>query len=156
MSHLRDLQLRFQDYLIDGSEAIEADIVSTANALAEHRLGTYYNAYRIRLIDALATDFSALQQYLGREAFENLILDYLHHYPSTQPSVRWVGRHLTEYLQQHYNAEDAEFLRELASTSGPRQACSTPPPVSSWCNLKTWRRCLRKPGPSSASLSNRR
>ncbi len=90
MSHLRDLQLRFQDYLIDGSEAIEADIVSTENALAEHRLGTYYNAYRIRLIDALATDFSALQQYLGREAFENLILDYLHHYPSTHPSVRWV------------------------------------------------------------------
>jgi len=114
MSHLRDLQLRFLDYLIDGSEAIEKDIVSTANALAEHRLGTYYNAYRIRLIDALATDFSALQQYLGREAFENLILDYLHHYPSTNPSVRWVGKHMTEYLQQHYNADDAEFLRELA------------------------------------------
>jgi len=49
MSHLRDLQLRFQDYLIDGSEAIEKDIVSTENALAEHRLGTYYNTYRIRL-----------------------------------------------------------------------------------------------------------
>ena len=114
MSHLRNLQLRFQHYLIDGSEAIEADIVSTENALAEHRLGTYYNAYRIRLIDALATDFSALQQYLGREAFENLILDYLHHYPSTQPSVRWVGRHLTDYLQQHYYSEDAEFLLELA------------------------------------------
>ena len=114
MSHLRDLQLRFQDYLVDGSEAIEADIVSTDNALAEHRLGTYYNAYRIRLIDALATDFSALQQYLGREAFENLILDYLHHYPSTRPSVRWVGRHLSDYLQQHYDSEDAEFLRELA------------------------------------------
>jgi len=114
MSHLRDLQLRFQQHRIDGSEASEADIVSTENALAEHRLGSYYNAYRIRLIDALATDFSALQQYLGREAFENLILDYLHHYPSTQPSVRGVGRHLSDYLQQHYNAGDAEFLRELA------------------------------------------
>ena len=77
MSHLRDLQLRFQDYLIDGSEAIEKDIVSSETALAEHRLGTYYNAYRIRLIDSLAVDFSALEQYLGRESFENMTLDYL-------------------------------------------------------------------------------
>ena len=92
MSHLRDLQLRFQDYLINGSEAIEADIVSTETALAEHRLGTYYNAYRIRLIDALAVDYSALEKHLGRETFEHLILDYLQHYPSHTPSVRWFGR----------------------------------------------------------------
>ena len=118
MSHLRDLQLRFQDYLINGSEAIEADIISTENALAEHRLGTYYNAYRIRLIDSLAVDFSALEQYLGRESFENMTLDYLLRYPSTQPSVRWFGQHLPEYLRgyrAHSNdAEDAEFVRELA------------------------------------------
>jgi hypothetical protein len=118
MSHLRDLQLRFQDYLINGSEAIEADIISTENALAEHRLGTYYNAYRIRLIDSLAVDFSALEQYLGRESFENMTLDYLLRYPSTQPSMRWFGQHLPEYLRgylAHSNdAEDAEFVRELA------------------------------------------
>ncbi|HUV21630.1 MAG TPA: DNA-binding domain-containing protein [Gammaproteobacteria bacterium] len=114
MSHLRDLQLRFQDYLIDGSRAIEEDIVSTENALAEHRLGTYYNAYRIRLIDALAVDFSALEHYLGRESFENLTLDYLLHHPSTRPSVRWFGQHLPEYLARFNHAEDAEFVHELA------------------------------------------
>jgi hypothetical protein len=114
MSHLRDLQLRFQDYLIDDSDAIEADIRSTADALAEHRLGTYYNAYRIRLIDTLAVDFSALEQHLGRAAFENLTLDYLQYYPSTHPSLRWFGRHLTAYLAQHYQADDAEFVHELA------------------------------------------
>jgi hypothetical protein len=114
MTHLRDLQLRFQDYLIDGSDAIEKDIVSTENALAEHRLGTYYNAYRIRLIDSLAVDFSALEQYLGREHFENMTLDYLRHYPSTQPSVRWFGQHLPDYLANSNDAEDAEFVGELA------------------------------------------
>jgi hypothetical protein len=114
MSHLRDLQLRFQNYLINGSEAIEADIISTENALAEHRLGTYYNAYRIRLIDSLAVDFSALEHYLGREAFENMTLDYLLRHPPTQPSVRWFGQHLAEYLAHNYPAADAEFVHELA------------------------------------------
>jgi hypothetical protein len=115
MTRLRALQLRFQDYLIGNSEDIEDDIVSTENALAEHRLGTYYNAYRIRLIDCLAVDYSALEKYLGREAFENLTLDYLSHYPSTHPSVRWFGQNLPAYMQHNYQGPDAEFLRELVS-----------------------------------------
>ena len=115
MSHLRDLQLRFQDYLVGDSDAIEADIISTENALAEHRLGAYYNAYRIRLIDALAVDYPALEKILGRETFENLALNYLQRYPSRQASVRWFGQHLPDYLAQYYQGEDAEFLCELAS-----------------------------------------
>ena len=115
MSKLRNLQRRFQDYLVDGKDAIEADIVSTENALAEHRLGAYYNAYRIRLIDALAVDYAALEQYLGREAFENMALDYLRLHPSTQPSVRWFGEHLPAYLAKHYRGSDAELVVELAS-----------------------------------------
>ena len=115
MSHLRDLQRRFQKYLTDGSEDIEQDIVSTENALAEHRLGAYYNAYRIRLIDCLAVDYSALEKHIGREAFENIALDYLRHFPSNHPSVRWFGARLPTYLRDKYHGEDAEFLTELAS-----------------------------------------
>lgn len=70
MTRLRNLQLRFQDYLLGSSEDIERDIVSTENARAEHRLGAYYNAYRIRLIDCLAIDYLALEKILGRTAFE--------------------------------------------------------------------------------------
>lgn len=114
MSHLRELQLRFQDYLVNDSNAIDKDIVSTENALAEHRLGAYYNAYRIRLIDALAVDYPALVKTLGREAFEDMALDYLQRYPSTQPSLRWFGQHLPTYLAEHYKGEEADFLRELA------------------------------------------
>ncbi len=88
---LRAIQLRFQDYLEGRSELFVQDIVSTKDALAEHRLGAYYNAYRIRLIDVLAEDFSAVQKTLGEEAFEYLVLDYLKRYPSEHPSVRWVG-----------------------------------------------------------------
>jgi len=114
MSQLRDLQLRFQQYLIDGSTAIEGDIVSTGTALAEHRLGAYYNAYRIRLIDALAVDYSALEKYLGREAFEHLGLDYLRRHPSRFRSIRWFGQQLPEYLGEYYQADDAGLVHELA------------------------------------------
>ena len=115
MSHLRELQLRFQDYLVGKSEAIEKDIISTENALAKHRLGAYYNAYRIRLIDCLAVDYSALEKHLGREAFENLALDYLERYPSRHPSVRWFGQHLPQYLRDDYRGEQQQFLHELAA-----------------------------------------
>lgn len=114
MTRLRDLQLGFQDYLLGNSEDIEADIVSTDGARAEHRLATYYNAYRIRLIDCLAIDFPAFEKLLGREAFESLALDYLARYPSTHPSVRWFGGRLPEYLREHYRGEDRDFLCELA------------------------------------------
>lgn len=119
---LHALQQRFQDYLIGNSEEFEKDIVSTEDAKAEHRLGAYYNAYRIRLIDCLATDFSVLQKTLGEEAFEYLVLDYLKIYPSQHPSVRWVGRHMVEFLQ-HSDHEDRAFLQELAQFEWTQGLC---------------------------------
>lgn len=110
---LREIQLRFQDYLEGNSEEFVKDIVSTTDALAEHRLAAYYNAYRIRLIDDLAVDFAVLQKTVGEEAFEYLVLDYLKLYPSRNPSVRWVGQHMVEFLQQS-DYEDKNFLCELA------------------------------------------
>jgi len=115
MTELRTLQCRFQDYLTGVSEEIEQDIISTSYALAEHRLGAYYDAYRIRLINALATDFSSLQKYLGNETFEILCLDYLKARPSTHPSVRWFGQHLVEFIRADSELEDREFIAELAS-----------------------------------------
>lgn len=113
MTQLHDLQLRFQDYLIGGLEDIEQDIISSKDALAEHRLGVYYNAYRIRLIDCLAVDFPALENHLGREAFEALALDYLERFPSKHPSIRWFGKNLPTYMREVYDDHEAEFLREL-------------------------------------------
>ncbi len=114
MSSLRELQLRFQEYLTSGNEDIEKNIVSTPNALAEHRLGAYYNAYRIRLIDILAIDYSAIEKVLGRELFEDMALDYLRKFPSTQPSVRWFGQNFSQYLDKYCDRDDNEFLAELA------------------------------------------
>ena len=119
---LHDIQVRFQDYLEGKSEQFIHDIVSTENALAEHRLGAYYNAYRIRLIDCLASDFSVLQKTIGEEAFEYLVLDYLKLYPSEHPSVRWVGQHMVQYLKNGDRAEKS-FLAELAQFEWSQGLC---------------------------------
>lgn len=119
---LRTLQLRFQEYITGASEDFEHDIVSTEDALAEHRLGAYYNAYRIRLIDCLATDFKAVQKTLGEEDFEYLILEYLQKFPSEHPSVRWVGQHMEEFLT-HSQHDQKSFLAELAAFEWQQGLC---------------------------------
>jgi len=115
MTGLQSLQRRFQDYLRGTSGDIEKDIVSSSEALAEHRLGVYFNAYRIRLIDCLAIEYSGLQKHLGQQNFENLALDYLKAHPSSHSSVRWFGTDLAEYLRTTSGHEEREFLSELAS-----------------------------------------
>ena len=123
MKHdLKTLQHRFQAYLVGDSEAFEQDIVSTADALAEHRLGAYYNAYRIRLINCLATDFPGLQKAVGEETFEYLVLDYLKRYPSEHPSVRWLGRKMVEFLE-HSTYDNRQFLAELAAFEWTQGLC---------------------------------
>lgn len=119
---LHQLQQRFQDYLTGKSEDFEQDIISTDDALAEHRLGAYYNAYRIRLIDCLKTDFSGLYLELGDEGFEAMALQYLERYPSQHPSVRWVGQHMVEFLQ-HSGQPEAEFFAELAEFEWNQGLC---------------------------------
>jgi hypothetical protein len=119
---LRALQLRFQAYLEGHSEDFENDVISTEDALAEHRLAAYYNAYRIRLIDCLATDFPVLRKTIGEEEFEYLVLDYLKRYPSHHPSVRWVGKHMAEFLGAS-DRDNHEFLSELAAFEWGQGLC---------------------------------
>ena len=115
MTGLQSLQRRFQNYLMGSSEEIEKDIVSSGDALAEHRLGIYFNAFRIRLIDCLATEYSGLQKHLGQQGFENLALDYLKACPPSHPSVRWFGKDLAEHLRTTSHHKEREFLSELVS-----------------------------------------
>lgn len=115
MSHLRELQQGFQNYLLHDQAGFEQHIIGTAEALSEHRLAVYFNAYRGRLIDCLATDFRGLQNLLGEYEFENLALAYLQQYPSKNPSVRWIGQHLAEFLQQSEPWKQQPWLAEIAA-----------------------------------------
>ena len=62
------------------------------------RLPVYRHAYRSRMVAALRANYPVLHRALGDDAFEMLALDYLSQQPSRQPSIRWWGDGLPEWL----------------------------------------------------------
>jgi hypothetical protein len=78
------------------------------------RLEVYRNAYRLRLIEALAADYPKLCRWLGEEAFAELARGYLAIFPSRERSLRWVGKHLPKFLHSAPPWQERPELYELA------------------------------------------
>ena len=114
MSELQRLQNQFQDYLLNSNPLFQNSIVNTKKVPAETRLAIYNNAYRSRLIDALAANYPVLQTYLGGEQFEELGQAYLSAYPSSFRSIRWFGNQLANFLNEHPDYNAFPYLAELA------------------------------------------
>ena len=94
---LHKLQQAFLAYLLDDSAlAIAGHIVSTPQRPAEQRLRFYGNAYRVRLKEALETDYERLHNYLGDDLFDALVQKYIDLYPSSYHSLRDYGSHMAE------------------------------------------------------------
>jgi hypothetical protein len=90
MSHLATLQSEFQAYLVDENkgEAFAQFIVDDATVGAKKRLGIYYDVYRFRIIEALATVYPKLKIILGDDLFDSTARTYLDQYPSTFRNLR--------------------------------------------------------------------
>ncbi len=114
MTDLRDIQQAFQRYLTDDDEAISDFVVSSDSVKAEHRLATYFNAYRIRLVNSLAINYPLVKAMLGEAHFEGLAIDYLQRHPSKNASVRWFGDQFSGFLAAKSGLENFELLSELA------------------------------------------
>jgi hypothetical protein len=113
-SSLSGLQSAFKRYLLagDNEEDLAAQVARLAGVPAETRLDVYRNAYYVRLEQALARDFSALRAVVGDEAFGRLSAGYLTAHPSTQPSLRFLGQRLQDWLRR---AREEPALADLAA-----------------------------------------
>lgn len=144
MNALPQLQLAFQRYLLQGDPRVREAVADGERVNIDRRLRIYHDAYRLRLIEALATDYEALQAVMGVEAFRETCLAYIDAHPSTFRNVRWFGGALPGFLrdtspwsaQPHFaeiasfewtltlafDAEDAEALSfgELAAVDADR------------------------------------
>ena len=116
MRQLAKLQHDFQAYLMGDikSTAFNSQIMDDAKVGATKRLGIYYDAYRFRIIEALATAYPKLKMLLGDDLFDHTARSYIDAYPSTYRNMRWVGGHMQTHLKntlpQHpVAAEMAQF-----------------------------------------------
>jgi hypothetical protein len=102
---LHELQARFFDSIAlrPGEHCYSAEL--TESVAPEPgvdpltRLGIYADAYWLRLFDVLRSDFPVLARELGEERFASIAREYLISYPSTEPSVRFLGRKFASFLE---------------------------------------------------------
>jgi len=120
MDALRNLQLKFLDYLLDdGTDEIVDYIESIPPQSAKQRMALYGNAYVLRLKEALGSDYERLHSYLGDDLFENLMQKYIERYPSHHPSLRYFGKNMTELVE---SLEPYKQLSEVAEITRIEQA----------------------------------
>ena len=114
MNSLRQTQSEFQRYVLRGEGGIAGEIAGPDDEFRRIRLDVYYDAYRLRLVEVLGSDFETLRSFAGEEKFEAIARAYLDAHPSTFRNVRWFGGRLAGFLREHahYRAEPA--LAELA------------------------------------------
>lgn len=90
---LADLQGRLAAAIRDGADA--EGLLAGDWALG---LAAYRHAYRARLAEALADNYTVLARALGDEPFAALAQAYIAAEPSRHPSIRWFGHALADFM----------------------------------------------------------
>jgi hypothetical protein len=111
---LAELQTALQDFLLDKTQSASDLTLETPAFSREDRLQIYHEAYKLRLIDALRNDYSALENYIGEDAFVAVTMEFIAANPSHHPSLRWLGEKLPEFLRAHKNWQQQIHIVELA------------------------------------------
>jgi len=112
---LSEVQRAFQRYVLDGS-APEASGLFAPNGGAPltTRMGIYHDAYRLRLIEALRSDYPALHHLLGAADFEAAARAYIDCHRSPYHNVRWYGGELADFLNTTIPWRKQPWIAEMA------------------------------------------
>jgi hypothetical protein len=114
---LREWQSALQTSILDSQqdrEYIRARL-QAGSVGVDGQLEIYANAYIMRLIEALRSNYPAVQQALGDKDFDVMARGYLDLYPSVHASIRWFGDSLALFLQEQDPYRQVPVLSELAS-----------------------------------------
>jgi hypothetical protein len=111
---LRELQEQFQSHLLHGDPRVQDRIIGTPRVDARARLAIYGDAYRLRLLEALRTDFPALHTLAGDAEFERIGRAYIDAHPSGHFSIRYFGRRLGEFLRRDERCRRIPVFAEMA------------------------------------------
>jgi hypothetical protein len=117
MPSLASLQQAFQDFVHEPEDklgAIVDDIQSDERVSAEDRLGIYSNAYRLRLLEALLTDYPGLHGLAGDEEFDLLGRAFIAAHASPYYNLRWYGGELPDFLRSSEEYRQYPVLADMA------------------------------------------
>lgn len=109
---LCELQKKFQDYVLSPRPGMDGEVVGTPAADATTRLEIYSDAYRLRLIEALTGDYTAVKALAGEQQFDRIARAYIDAHPSKHYNVRWFGQSFPRFLREIEATQPA--LGELA------------------------------------------
>ena len=126
-----ELQRAVQRHVLQADTAVLPHVNESQKVPVAVRLGIYSTAYRLRLIEGLASNYPQLQSLLGDEAFAALALEYIDAHPSVHFSIRWFGAELEAYLRatrvtQPWFAELAQWEWALAAAFDAADAAPVP------------------------------
>lgn len=114
MLSLKEIQDAFTQHVLADDQRIVEHVIGTKKASSELRLGIYDNAYRERLIEALANDYEILEKLLGEDNFRLMCTAYIEKYPSTYYSLRWFGNNFSKFLGYSSDKGHHDWEAELA------------------------------------------
>jgi uncharacterized protein (UPF0276 family) len=113
---LAECQTTMQDAILLGKR-IDSNpdtwIRSKEKFVPTEQLEVYLNAYRFRLYDVTAEDYSVLKYTLGDEHFDRLIMNFVNNVPSDHFNIGRYATHLPGFLKNHATGND--FVVELAT-----------------------------------------
>jgi hypothetical protein len=112
--NLASLQRAFQRHVYQPGPAMERAVLAGSRASAERRLGIYADAYRLRLVEALGTDYPALRGLLGEGGFDRVMREFISVQPSRHRNLRWYGGELARFLERSARWRRRPLLAELA------------------------------------------
>ena len=112
MSALAELQRQFQECILDEDPAILGALESGFGIDAATRVDVYSQAYRLRLTEALASNFPRLHDWVGPQRFFAICGRYIATHPSHFRSIRWVGAELAACLE--LSCPEEPWLSDLA------------------------------------------
>jgi hypothetical protein len=113
---LIEWQLAFERHLLADSDnsGFGSTLIGGPTLDVDTGLAIYHNAYRARLLEVMQGDFPGLWHWLGDDEFAGLVAAYVHRYPSTHFSLRWLGQRFEGFIGEHLVAEQSAPLAELA------------------------------------------
>ena len=114
MKDLASLQRAFQRHVYQPGPAMESAVLATSRAGTARRLSVYSQAYGLRLVEALRSDYPGLRGLLGDKRFDAMMRDFVAAHPSRHPNLRWYGGDLAGYLSRSTRWRARPLLPELA------------------------------------------